>query len=77
MMTKEDIEKLREADIIAVAEALGINVRRKVAITQSIITESIITESFITQSACPPFSFPQGESREHLQPAHPQAAAAR
>ena len=31
-MTKEDIEKLREADIIAVAEALGINVRRKVAI---------------------------------------------
>ena len=47
-MTKEDIEKLREADIIAVAEALGINVRRKVAITQSIITESIITESIIT-----------------------------
>ena len=32
MMTKEDIEKLREADIIDVAEALGINVRRKVAI---------------------------------------------
>ena len=29
MMTKEDIEKLREADIIAVAEALGIVAHRK------------------------------------------------